>query len=122
MPGSSARQGLGAVLTLYRQVLRVHRERLPPPLRSLGDAYVKEEVRRHLKAKTTPPQWAEFGAQWKRYIAMMDGTADLPDSSGEIPPEVLDAMNDEQRAQLAKLRRAAEELARGGPPAGDPEK
>jgi hypothetical protein len=40
-----------------------------------------------------------------RYAEMLEGTADLPDASGAIAPEALDAMSAEQRARLERLRR-----------------
>lgn len=38
-------------LRLYRAILRGHRTRLPPDLRHLGDAYVREEFKQHKTAK-----------------------------------------------------------------------
>ena len=43
--------GLKQVLTLYRQILRAHRVRLPTPMRVLGDGYAREEFRRHLEER-----------------------------------------------------------------------
>jgi hypothetical protein len=40
----------GTVVALYREVLRLHR-RLPTDLRFVGDAYVKDEWRKHLTAE-----------------------------------------------------------------------
>lgn len=113
MTGSAAKHGLATVFRLYRQVMRVHRAKLPPPLCVLGNSYAQEEFRRHLKGNTTAAQWKEFGQQWQRYTAMLVGEADLEDSSGEIPDDMLRSMNDEQRAQLEKLKAAAEELVKG---------
>ena len=38
-------------LALFRQILRAHQHRLPSIHRELGDAYVKEEFRKHRGAK-----------------------------------------------------------------------
>jgi hypothetical protein len=105
--------------SLYRQILRAHREKLPGPLRALGDSYANEEFRRHLKAKTTPLQWQEFGIQWSGYVSMLNGTADQEQRSGDIPENVQAALTAEQREQLLKLQQAAVELARGGPSEGE---
>lgn len=112
---STKQQGFKQLVALYRQILRAHRDKLPGPLRALGDSYAGEEFRRHLKAKTTPKQWDEFGRQWYNYVSMLNGTADLEERSGDIPEDVQQQLTAEQRDQLAKLQQAAVELATGGP-------
>jgi len=64
------------VFRLFRSILRLHRERLPPPMRAMGDTYVKSEFRRHLRSQTTGQQWKVFMLEWQRYAAMLGGTAD----------------------------------------------
>ncbi len=39
------------ILTLYRNILRMHKKKLPYDLRSLGDEYVRSEFRSMKKAK-----------------------------------------------------------------------
>jgi hypothetical protein len=97
---------VAALLAGYRTVLRVHRTRLPPPMRELGDQYVRTEFRAWAAARAvTPAQWREFGDQWRRYVDMLLGVADSPEAtSGDIPPEMLGQLNDEQKAQLDRLR------------------
>lgn len=108
-----SQSGLSRILGLYRQVLRVHRYKLPEPLRPLGDSYVQEEFRRHLKAKTTESQWKEFGVQWTEYCSMLNGQADISkDRSGELPEDVLDMLTPEQMQQLDELKRAAVDYGR----------
>ena len=66
-PGAArARAGDPAALTpplaLLRRVLRAHRS-LPPEQRTLGDAYVKEEFRRHREVEnpmhSVRPPWVD---------------------------------------------------------------
>lgn len=104
--------GLRRVLSLYREVLRVHRDVLPGPMRSLGDSTAHEEFRRHLRGKTTPAQWQEFGNQWNSYVSMLRGRADLEDRSGDLPEDVVEALTPEQQEQLAQLKEAMEDLGR----------
>jgi hypothetical protein len=117
---------------LYRAVLRANRRALPPPLRALGDGYAADEFRRHLRAKTTPQQWAAFGGAWRDYaqrLALSPGSNDATAASsaaaasdafsGNLPDDVVASMSREQRQQLEQLRRAAESLARGGGDEGD---
>lgn len=84
----------------------------------MGDTYAKDEFRRHRDAKTTPAQWKAFTEEWQRYLSMLQGTADLPHSSGDIPDDVLNSLNADQQQQLARLReeaaRAREEILSGG--------
>lgn len=100
------------MLSLYRQVLRVHRDVLPGPLRSLGDTTANEEFKRHLRGKTTPPQWQEFGKQWGSYVSMLRGRADVDHRSGDLPEDVVEEMTPEQQEQLALLKEAMEDLGR----------
>lgn len=116
--------GLKQVLTLYRQILRAHRVRLPTPMRVLGDGYAREEFRRHLEAKTTREQWLEFGSEWSKYLGAIDprGAArDAPPNlSGELAPEVVASMTEEQRQMLEKLREEATSFGMGlGTPGED---
>ena len=116
--------GLKQVLTLYRQILRAHRVRLPTPMRVLGDGYAREEFRRHLEAKTTREQWLEFGSEWSKYLGAIDprgADADAPPNLfGELAPEVVASMTVEQRQMLEKLREEATSFAMGlGTPGKD---
>ena len=116
--------GLKQVLTLYRQILRAHRVRLPTPMRVLGDGYAREEFRRHLEAKTTREQWLEFGSEWSKYLGAIDprgADADAPPNlSGELAPEVVASMTVEQRQMLEKLREEATSFGIGlGTPGKD---
>jgi hypothetical protein len=107
-------QGFKQLAQLYRSILRAHRDKLPGPLRILGDSYASEEFRRHLKGKTTQAQWQEFGKQWSAYVSMLKGSADH-ERSGDIPDDVLAALTAEQVEQLLKLQQAATDLATGDP-------
>jgi hypothetical protein len=102
-----SQSGLQRILGLYRTVLRVHRHKVPKPLRPLGDSYAQEEFRRHLKAKTTQPQWREFVQQWTQYCQMLNGEADLAERSGELPDDVVERLTPEQLQQLEELKQAA---------------
>lgn len=108
MSGDSKRRAVALLMAGYRQVLRVHKEKLPPPMRVLGDSYARKEFSAWASASAaTPAQWAEFESQWRRYCNMLLGVADSPAAtSGDIQEEVLTRMSKEQQAQLAKLREA----------------
>lgn len=91
MAAPAGREGAAAVFSLLRAILRLHRERLPPPMRSMGDTYVVSEFRRHLRSKTTAEQWRVFEREWRNYAAMLGGTADQQvavAAAADAPPAV----------------------------------
>ncbi|KAI9020061.1 hypothetical protein CLU79DRAFT_836416 [Phycomyces nitens] len=111
-----------APMELYRQILRVHR-RLPPPMRSLGDDYVKAEFRRH-KDVDNPVHLIGFVSQWQDYLdTLKKQTASIKSESSalsndslvksfnvpkdglgkKIDPELYERMSDEQIGQLYEL-------------------
>ena len=104
----------GHVAALYRAVLRCNAQRLPPPLRTMGDGYARDEFRRHRDAQPPPTeaQWNQFMLEWAKYVTMMEGRGD--GASGNIDDSVLSRMSDDQRQRLALLRQEAERL--GGKP------
>ena len=90
--------------------------------RAMGDTYARDEFRRHWKPQTTKSQWQAFVQEWQRYLSMLQGHADLPEQSGDIPENVLDSLNEEQKAQLARLKeeavKAREAILSGKPSEG----
>ena len=108
------RQQAGVVLGLYRAIMRVHRERLPPPMRDLGDSLVRSEFRSHLRGKTTSGQWQQFMEQWREYLDALQGRAE-PTSlarSGELAPEVEEAMSADQRKRIQMLRQELQQVGK----------
>ena len=113
---SQVRLQPGDVLGLYRAVLRCHAKKLPPPLRSMGDSYARDEFRRHRDAKppTTNSQWNEFVLEWAKYVAMMEGRGDSPGATagtlGSIDDKAFEQMSSEQKERLKLLKEEAEAL------------
>ena len=102
---SSARAQAAPVLSLFRQILRLHRDKLPPPMRAMGDTYVKDEFAKHLQGKTSEAQWAVFMQEWQRYHAMLSGAADLLQDPAAAAA---------QAAAAEAAERAAAQAAAGG--------
>ena len=104
-------KGIQPILSLYRQILRIHSRQLPPPMRQLGDAYAREEFVRHLRGSTSHAQWVEFGIEWSKYLTFL--RSDQATSSttsgftGDLEQELLERMTPEQLTQLQRLRAEA---------------
>lgn len=79
-------------------------------MQEMGNSYLRDEMRRHKEAQTTPQQWKTFVAEWQKYFNMMTGQADLPNTSGDISADVLDAMNPEQKQQFLDLKQETSKL------------
>ncbi|CAK8988006.1 Succinate dehydrogenase assembly factor 3, partial [Durusdinium trenchii] len=118
-----------AALTLYRTILRLHRQKLPSNLREMGDSYVKyvsshpngplpcaglrKEFRDHKNAK--PEFVAQFMEAWTDYAQSMQGpqAAEEPGSFGrDLAAAELEAMNEEQRLSLERLKQEATNFSR----------
>jgi len=92
-------------LSLYRRLLRLHRQKLPATKRTLGDAYLKKEFRDHRSAK---PEFVKgFIVEWSRYADELEKRGDV---GTDLAKEVLAAMSPEQKVMLEKLKRST----RGG--------
>ncbi|KAF8927167.1 hypothetical protein EDD21DRAFT_222446 [Dissophora ornata] len=63
----ASKKSLIPPLQLYRQILRAHRQHLPPQFRILGDGYVKAEFHRH-KDIDNPLYIVGFLEQWQDYL------------------------------------------------------
>ena len=94
--------------SLYRAILKLHKDKLPAPMRTMGDKYVKTEFLAHMKPETTEQQWSQFASEWQRYYVMMSGQGD----SEQQPPDVLDLMNPEQQSKMSTLYQEAKRLRR----------
>mmetsp|Transcript_30514 Transcript_30514/g.42254 ORF Transcript_30514/g.42254 Transcript_30514/m.42254 type:complete len:119 (+) Transcript_30514:290-646(+) len=90
------------ILKLYRNVLRAHRQNLPPPMRAVGDRYAKDEFRKHKEGETSETQWREFISEWQKYVNSINGTSGS--TPGEIPLETLETLTPEQKVQLERLK------------------
>lgn len=96
------------MLSLYRRILRLHRQKLPAQKRTLGDAYVKKEFRDHQSAK--PEFVKSFFQEWTQYCDFVAAQKDQAMLGKDIAPETLQAFSPEQKAMLEKLKRETRSL------------
>lgn len=80
--------------SLLRSILRLHRERLPLPMRSMGDTFVLSEFRRALRHEMNEEQRRTFVLEWQRYAAMLGGTADQQAAMAAAGQPAQDAASD----------------------------
>ncbi|TMW55825.1 hypothetical protein Poli38472_008473 [Pythium oligandrum] len=94
------------VLGLYRRILTLHRRKLEPRMRVLGDAYVRDEFRRHKDAadKFVPL----FMQEWEQYVTMLSQKQDR--FGRELSESERALMNSEQQEKLQSLRDAAKSV------------
>ncbi|RLN72528.1 hypothetical protein BBJ28_00009787 [Nothophytophthora sp. Chile5] len=89
------------VLRLYKRILALHKQKLEPHMRILGDQYVRDEFKRH---KNAAPKFVPlFLREWEQYEALMSQKKD----SVSIEKDLLD---DEQRIKLRSLQDAAKKV------------
>ncbi|KAL4932611.1 succinate dehydrogenase assembly factor 3 [Aspergillus undulatus] len=86
-------------IPLYRRILRVHRRKLDPEMRILGDSYVKSEFRAH-RSTENPLHIIGFLTEWQLYAQKLEGDM----WKGEkLDKAKLDKMSDQQLGQLYEL-------------------
>lgn len=108
-PGSSQpRLAVLPPIPLYRRLLRIHRKRLGPEERIMGDLYLKAEFRRH-KDIDNPIHIIGFLTQWQQYGQMLEGDSW---KESKFDMELLDKMNDQQVGQMYELMQSIQKRAR----------
>ncbi|KAF0691988.1 Aste57867_16894 [Aphanomyces stellatus] len=91
------------VLALYRGILRLHRQKLEPVMRVLGDRYVQDEFKLHKNAK---PEFVKgFLAEWQQYHKML---SERETHFGEdLSADHRKLLDDQQKKKLQDLHTAA---------------
>lgn len=97
-------QALLPPIPLYRRLLRAHRHALAPEMRSLGDAYIKDEFRRHRKTDN-PLHLIGFLSQWKLYLDALevDRGLGMQSDGRRLDADLLEKLSEEQVYQLYEL-------------------
>ena len=74
-------------------------------MRFLGDAYVRDEFKKH---KAANPQFLkQFFNEWEQYVTMLEQSQDQRKIGRDIDPSLVAMMTDEQRLQLNALKENA---------------
>ncbi|OJI98629.1 hypothetical protein ASPVEDRAFT_38130, partial [Aspergillus versicolor CBS 583.65] len=86
-------------IPLYRRILRVHRKKLDPEMRILGDSYLKSEFRAHRRTEN-PLHIIGFLTEWQLYAQKLEGDSWIGE---KLDKGKLDKMSDQQLGQLYEL-------------------
>ena len=111
------------VVSLYRQVLRLHRQKLPAAQRSIGDQYAKKEFRAHQILDEESEFHGGFVAAWKDYCMELHQFRPMEGAKGwskdnireqatlgrDLDPSEMDSLSAEQKEQLGLLKESAKE-------------
>ncbi|KAH8369458.1 hypothetical protein KR009_011275 [Drosophila setifemur] len=100
------------VRLLYKTILRLHRG-MPAELRALGDNYVRDEFRRHLKCN--PMEAQLFMTEWANYASTITQQLGLRGKpKGELGMQLdasaVEMLKEDQVVQLYELMLAAKGL------------
>ncbi|CAK9064707.1 unnamed protein product [Durusdinium trenchii] len=61
---------VGESKSLFRTIMRLHRVKLDPAMRSLGDTYARKEFRLHAKPQVQEAHKQMFLKEWRAYVAL----------------------------------------------------
>mmetsp|Transcript_659 Transcript_659/g.1420 ORF Transcript_659/g.1420 Transcript_659/m.1420 type:complete len:105 (-) Transcript_659:85-399(-) len=99
---------VGEGRVLFRSIMRLHRSKLPPPMRSLGDAYVRKEFKLHYKPDVKENHRKMFLSEWGNYVQTISAQASVVGK--ELSEDQRSKLNDEQKTQLGNLEKTAKAL------------
>ncbi|CBF86184.1 hypothetical protein AN2103.2 [Aspergillus nidulans FGSC A4] len=105
-------------IPLYRRILRVHRKKLDPEMRILGDSYVKSEFRAH-RGTENPLHIIGFLTEWQLYAQKLEGDSWIGE---KLDQGKLDKMSDQQLGQLYELMQTIQNKDGKGEGEGESEK
>jgi len=94
------------VRLLYKSCLKLHRG-LPLHMKAIGDTYVRDEFRRHIKADAQQTQifmeaWAKYAIDLSKQMGLK-GVKTAGRLGSDMPEQYLEHFSDEQLAQLYEL-------------------
>eukprot|EP01100_Stratorugosa_tubuloviscum_P009307 TRINITY_DN389_c1_g1_i2.p1 TRINITY_DN389_c1_g1~~TRINITY_DN389_c1_g1_i2.p1 ORF type:complete len:113 (-),score=47.21 TRINITY_DN389_c1_g1_i2:74-412(-) len=91
-------------LKLYKNILRIHRKKLNFEMRSLGDSYVKEEFKAHLKKEKqlSQRQLSLFFQNWQTYLLTLEKQDEI--IGKELEEQQLQILNEDQLHKLNQLQ------------------
>ncbi|KAG6610605.1 protein acn9 mitochondrial [Phytophthora cinnamomi] len=94
------------VLALYKRILTLHRQKLEPHMRVLGDQYVRDEFKRH---KSAAPKFVPlFLREWEAYEGLMRQKKDR--FGQELSAEDKRLLDVGQQEKLQSLQEAAKKV------------
>ncbi|CAJ1348766.1 unnamed protein product [Effrenium voratum] len=99
---------LAETRSLFRTIMRLHKIKLDPQMRSLGDSYARKEFRLHAKPQVQEPHKQMFLKAWRNYVDMVSSQDTVVGQ--EMSTEEKSKLNDQQKVQLESLEKSAKSL------------
>jgi hypothetical protein len=101
----SAMEVTRKALQIFKEIMVLHRTKLPPAMRVLGDTYVRKEFRIHMYGgKCSRNQFDQFLTAWRSYAEMIRSQEEV--TGRPLTQEQKRLLNDEQKSQLDQLEAA----------------
>lgn len=91
------------ILKLYKNILKIHKRKLPHEVRKFGDDYVRNEWKLH--KNVTPSNAVTFITQWKDYFKVLKSQPEV--IGRDLKPSQVESLGDEQKQQLNTLKEEA---------------
>eukprot|EP01091_Cochliopodium_minus_P021114 TRINITY_DN9528_c0_g1_i1.p1 TRINITY_DN9528_c0_g1~~TRINITY_DN9528_c0_g1_i1.p1 ORF type:complete len:102 (-),score=24.68 TRINITY_DN9528_c0_g1_i1:115-420(-) len=88
--------------TIYRRILKLHKSKLPPQFKELGDNFVRNEFKLHLKVNDEKVL-NEFKHQWILYINQIESQDDGKIGKN-IDKKEITKFSDSQREKLQQFK------------------
>lgn len=98
---TATRQGL----QLFREIMFLHKTKLPFAMKSIGDSYVRKEFRLHMYSGTcSRAQFDQFLSAWRSYADMIRSQETVVGKP--LSDEQKRLLNEKQTGQLEELEKA----------------
>ena len=98
-------------LQTFKDIMILHKHKLPPALKALGDTYVRKEFKVHMYGgKCSRSQFEQFLTAWRSYAEMVRNQAEV--TGKPLSQEQKRLLNEQQKSQLEQLEVATVELTK----------
>lgn len=90
-------------IKLLRSILRVHRQKLNPQMREIGDKYVLNEFKLHKKT-TALEQLTQFYDGWEKYLRYIQNQNANSRFGRDLRAEEQNILSEDQKRKLHEIK------------------
>lgn len=87
---------------LYRRILKVHKVKLPEDMRELGNKFVRNEFKQHLKSEKKFQE--VFKSKWSSYLRQLESAPLASQLGKNLEDNEVNALTDDQKKKLEEMR------------------